>query len=325
MKNVRGLCAAAAFLAALGCNTEEAVDEPMEQQVSMDSEAALEATSLLGKPPYRMELSADAAAMLEANLAEAQADYDANPEDAEAIIWLGRHLAYLWRYRDAVDTFSKGIELHSESFKLYRHRGHRQITLREFDLAITDLERATELIEGVPDEVEPDGAPNEAGVPRSTSHSNICYHLGLAYYLKGDFENAARVYEVCMEFSRINDDMLVATADWQYMTYRRMGRDDDAAQVLDDIREEMDILENGSYHKRLLMYKGLVEPEELLNSDASELDLATQGYGVANWYFVNGEVDKAREILNKVLEGKYWSAFCYIAAEADVNRMEEGS
>ena len=85
--------------------------------------------------------------------------------------------------------------------------------------------------------------------------------------------------------------------------------------MLADIREEMDILENGSYHKRLLMYKSLVEPEELLNPDASELDLATRGYGVANWYFVNGEVDKAKEILNEVLEGKYWSAFGYIAAE----------
>ena len=156
MKDVREVCAAAAFLAALGCHTEEAVDEPMEQQASMDSEAAPEATSLLGKPLYPMDLSAEEAATLEANLAEAQADYDANPEDAEAIIWLGRRLAYLWRYRDAVDTFSKGIELHSESFKLYRHRGHRQITLREFDLAITDLERATELIEGVVDEVEPE-------------------------------------------------------------------------------------------------------------------------------------------------------------------------
>ncbi len=100
---------------------------------------------------------------------------------------------------------------------------------------------------------------------------------------------------------------------------------DDAAKVFDDIREVMDILENGSYHKRLLMYKGLLDPVELLNQDASELDLATQGYGVANWYFVNGEVDKAREILNKVLDGKYWSAFGYIATEADVNRMEAGS
>ena len=125
-----------------------------------------------------------------------------------------------------------------------------------------------------------------------------------------------------MGFSRVNDDMLVATADWQYMTYRRLGRDEDAARVLEDIEEDMDVIENFAYHKRLLMYKGIVDPEELLDPDADDLDLATQGYGVANFYFVNGEVDQAREILDKVLEGTYWSAFGYIAAEADVRRME---
>ena len=162
MKDVRSLCAAAAFLVALGCNTEEAVEKqaPMEK-ASMDSEAVPEATSLLGKPLYRMELSADAVATLEANLAEAQADYDANPEDAEAITWLGRRLAYMWRYRDAVDIFSKGIELHSESFKLYRHRGHRQITLRAFDLAIADLERATALIGALTTKSSPTGRPTK--------------------------------------------------------------------------------------------------------------------------------------------------------------------
>ena len=106
------------------------------------------------------------------------------------------------------------------------------------------------------------------------------------------------------------------------MTYRRLGRDEDAAKVLEDIKEDMDVIENFAYHKRLLMYKGLVDPEELLDPNADELDLATQGYGVANFYFVNGDADKAREILDKVLEGKYWSAFGYIAAEADVKRQE---
>ena len=283
---------------------------------------AAEATSLFGEPLYPMELSPERTAELEANLAEAQANFDADPENAETIIWLGRRLAYLWRYQDAIDVYTQGLELHPESYHLYRHRGHRNITVRELDRAVADLERAAELSDGIPDEIEQDGAPNAQGIPRSTSHSNIWYHLGLAYYLEGDFEKAATAYEKCMEYSRVNDDMLVATADWQYMTYRRLGRDDDAARVLDDIQEEMDVIENFAYHKRLLMYKGLVDPEELLDPNADELDLATQGYGVANFYFVNGEVDKAREILDKVLAGKYWAAFGYIAAEADVKRME---
>ncbi|HXV60130.1 MAG TPA: hypothetical protein VEK15_05510 [Vicinamibacteria bacterium] len=287
---------------------------------SVFGQRAPEATSLFGKPLYPMDLSEDRRSELEANLARAQAAYDAAPESAENIIWLGRRLAYLWRYRDAIEVYTKGIEKHPDNYKLFRHRGHRYITVRNFEAAIADLERAARLIEGVPDEVEPDGAPNAAGIPRSTSHSNIWYHLGLAYYLKGDFSAAARAYEACMEFSRVNDDMLVATADWQYMTLRRLGRDDDAAKVLDLIKEEMDILENTSYHKRLLMYKGLVEPEALLDV-TDPLDVATQGYGLANWYLVNGDEPKAKALFETILEGPYWAAFGYIAAEADLKRL----
>ena len=85
--------------------------------------------------------------------------------------------------------------------------------------------------------------------------------------------------------SRVNDDMLVATSDWLYMTLRRLKRDAEARQVLDPIREQMDVLENGAYHARLLMYKGLRSPESVLNlNTADDVQIATQGYGVGNWY-----------------------------------------
>jgi tetratricopeptide (TPR) repeat protein len=282
-----------------------------------------EAISLSGKPLYRGELSKETRARLEANLAEAQARFDKAPNDPENVIWLGRRLAYLGRYRDAIAVYSRGIEQHPDSFKLYRHRGHRYITVRRLDDAIADLEKASELIAGVPDEVEPDGAPNAAGVPRSSSHSNIWYHLGLAYYLKGDFENAGRAYEECMKFSRSNDDMLVATTDWLYMIYRRLGREKDALAVLEPIREDMDILENSSYHKRLLMYKGVLGPEDVLDADtADDVSIATQGYGVGNWYFYNGDVARAKDIFARVVSGSAWAAFGFIAAEADLKRME---
>jgi tetratricopeptide (TPR) repeat protein len=282
---------------------------------------AAEATSLFGKPLYPIELPADARKALEANLAQAEADYAKNPKSEEAIIWLGRRQAYLWRYREAIETFSKGIALHPNSYKLYRHRGHRYITVREFDRAVSDLEKAAALIAKVPDEVEPDGAPNKYGKPRSTSHSNIWYHLGLAYYLKGDFTSALRAYQHCMEFSK-NDDMRVATLDWLYMTYRRLGRHGAAKQLLDQVTAKMDILENDSYHKRLLMYKGVVKPEQLLDTaNADDLTIATQGYGVGNWYLVEGNRAKAREIFEKVVAGRQWAAFGYIAAEVDLKRI----
>jgi tetratricopeptide (TPR) repeat protein len=290
--------------------------------VSLDfAQREPEATSILGKPLYPIELSVETRSALEANLTAAEVEYAKNPTSEEAIIWVGRRQAYLWRYRDAIDTYSKGLLLHPKSFRLYRHRGHRYITVRELDRAVADFEGAAALSAGVPDEVEPDGAPNKYGKPRSTSHSNIWYHLGLAYYLKGDFTNALRTYQECMAFST-NDDMRVATLDWLYMTYRRLGRHGAAKLLLDQVTDTMEILENESYHRRLLMYKGVVRPEQLLDT-VDDLTIATQGYGVGNWYLVEGNKAKAREIFEKVVQGRQWAAFGYIAAEVDLKRMQD--
>ena len=280
-----------------------------------------EGTSLLGKRLVSTAPTGEQKTRLDADLARAQAEYDRDKTSADATIWLGRRLAYLGRYGDAIDVFTRGIKQHPTDARLYRHRGHRYITLRQFDQAIADLRRASELIAGKPDEVEPDGAPNKAGIPRSTLQSNIWYHLGLAYYLTADFHRALDAYREGMTVSRVNDDMLVATSDWLYMTLRRLHRDAEARLVLDPIREQMDILENGAYHARLLMYKGLRTPESVLNlNTADDIQIATQGYGVGNWYLLSGDVTKAREVFERIVSGNAWTAFGFIAAEADLKR-----
>jgi tetratricopeptide (TPR) repeat protein len=288
---------------------------------SSASPQAPEATSLFGKPLVSTPPTGETKTRLESDLAKAQADYDRDPSSADAAIWLGRRLAYLGRFRDAIDAYSRAVAKHPNEPRLYRHRGHRYITVRKFDDAIADLTRASRLVAGKPDEIEPDGAPNKAGIPRSTLQSNIWYHLGLAQYLKGDFQAALASYREGMKVSRVNDDMLVATSDWLYMTLQRLKRDAEARQVLEPIREQMDVLENGAYHARLLMYKGLRTPESVLNlNTADDVQIATQGYGVGNWYLVNGDKTKAKEIYERVVAGKAWPAFGYIAAEADLKR-----
>jgi tetratricopeptide (TPR) repeat protein len=282
------------------------------------TETAPEATSLLGEPLYRPPIDAEALQRMEAQLAEARADHEANPRDADAIIWFGRRLAYPARYRDAVEAFSEGIPLHPDDARMYRHRGHRYITLRRLDDAIRDLERAAELTRGEPDEIEPDGMPNPFGIPTSTLQSNIWYHLALARYLKHDFEGALEAWRQCMEVSA-TDDMRVATADWLYMTLRRLGRDAEAASVLDPFHADMEILENQAYHRRLLMYRGELTPEEILAVDDQDpVQVATYGYGVANWYLYNGDEERAFQLFERILEGPNWAAFGYIAAEAEL-------
>jgi len=278
----------------------------------------VEAISLLGEPLLRPELAEETRARLEANLAVAQAAWEHTPEDADSIIWLGRRLAYLSRYRDAIEVFSRGIMAHPDDARLYRHRGHRYITVREFDNAIRDLETAAELTRGTADEIEPDGAPNAAGIPTSTLQGNIWYHLALAHYLKHDFRTALPAWLEARDRST-NNDMLVATSDWLYMTYRRMGMTDEAAAVLEPIRPDMQILENHAYHQRLLMYRGLVDPDSLLTTDTDDaVQLATYGYGVGNWYFYNGDADRAEVLFRRIIENTNWAAFGFIAAEAEL-------
>lgn len=281
-----------------------------------------EAISLLGKAFYPPTLAEETRARLLANLAHARADYQRNPRNEDSAIWLGRRLAYLGRYREAIAAFTKGLADHPRSFKLLRHRGHRYITVRRFDDAISDLRRAASLIERVPDEVEPDGAPNPSNVPRSTSHSNIWYHLGLAHYLARDFEGAAAAYRHAMRFSEVNDDMRCATTHWLYMTLRRLDRDEEALSVLTSIAAKMEILESFAYHKLLLMYKGTSTPEQVLGSAGEDgIDFASLGYGVGNWYLCEGQREAARGTFMRITEGSAWAAFGHIAAEADLKSM----
>lgn len=284
------------------------------------SPPAAEARSLSGQellPPVPIPNQA----ALEGDLQAAEAVLAAQPDSADALIWVGRRQGYLWRYRAAIETFTRGIERFPADARFYRHRGHRYLTVREFARAEADFTTAATLIGGTPDEIEPDGAPNPAGVPRSTLQFNIWYHLGLAHYLQGHFAQAYDAFVECMKVST-NDDSVTATSDWMWMTLMRLDRKADAARVLERITPVMDILENQSYHKRLLMYKGQSTPESLLDTaTADATTIATQGYGVGNYYLVTGQTEKAREVLNRVVSGRGWNAFGYIAAEADLARM----
>jgi tetratricopeptide (TPR) repeat protein len=289
--------------------------------LTVSAQGKPEATSL-GGTPLHVPATIPNKQKLDADLAQAEKALAANPKDAEAMIWVGRRLGYLWRYNDAIKMFTRGIELHPDNPKFYRHRGHRYITIRQFAKAQADFERAAQLIKGKPDEIEPDGAPNPAGKPRSTLQFNIWYHLGLAYYLQGNYPKAYDAYVECMKVSN-NDDSVAATSDWMWMTLMRLNRKADAAKVLERITPKMDILENGSYHRRLLMYKGLETPEALLDTaKADDTTIATQGYGVGNYYYVTGNTAKAREVFQKVTSGSGWNAFGYIAAEADLQRIK---
>ncbi len=282
-----------------------------------------EAISLLATPLFRPQLGPASRARRDEALKLAATRYRQTPRDEGTIIWLGRRLAYLGRYHQAIAVYTEGLARHPDSYKLLRHRGHRYLTVRRLDDAIADLNRAGRLIQSVPDEIEPDGLPNARSIPRSTSHTNIYYHLGLAWYLKGRFDQALAAYRRCLEYSA-NDDMRCATSYWLYVTLRRLGREREAAAILKPIGDDMDIIENFTYHKLLLMFKGAQSVPQVLGSlSAGSIDDATAGYGVGAWHLISGRRETAIEIFREITSGPSWPAFGYLAAEAELDRSRQ--
>lgn len=266
-------------------------------------------------------LSAASRKELESKLAEALKD--AEDRSADSLIWVGRRLGYLGRYKEAVEKFTEGAERFPTDARFLRHRGHRLITLCCFDDAVEDLEKAARLIKGKPDEIEPDGLPNARNIPTSTLQSNIYYHLGLAYYLRSDYKQALKAYRKCVAVSK-NPDMLVATRHWEYMTLRRLFRTREAVRATASIADGLDIIENDDYYTLIKLYKGRVTAAELEKQlgEADSLGNASLGYGVGNWYYVSGELLKALAVFRKITAGNQWASFGYIAAETDLNRIK---
>jgi hypothetical protein len=250
----------------------------------------------------------------------ARIEYNRDPADADNIIWYGRRMAYSGDYRSAIRIFSEGIEKHPRDARFYRHRGHRYISVREFDRAIEDLEIAAKLITGEENRIEPDGLPNALNIPVSTLHGNIWYHLGLAHYLKQDWASAYRAFQAGFETGG-NADNLVSTTHWRYMILRRMGKREEAERTLEDITADMKVIENTVYHRLCLFYKGQLSLAEMKAEDADASTGAAGAYGIANWFFYNGNADEARKRLEALLDTAAWDSFGYIAAESDLAHM----
>jgi tetratricopeptide (TPR) repeat protein len=255
-------------------------------------------------------------------LEAARAEHAAQPDSEAATIWVGRRLAYLGRYEDALEWTTQGIARFPTSYRLLRHRGHRRITLRRFADAIADLERASELMLSAADAIEPDGAPNARGIPRTTDRFNVWYHLGLAHYLAGNDVEAARAWRACLEVARANDDMLVATSYWLVLVSRRMGREAEAQALLASIHAGMDVIENHGYLRLLLFFRGNhSEQEHLLDTDREEVERATLGYGLGAWALANGERERAQAHFEALVRDPAWAAFGHIAAEVELARL----
>lgn len=216
-------------------------------------------------------------------------------------------LAGLGYYREAAECYSRAIAINPFNWEYYRHRAHRFVSCGYFADGAADFTIASRL------------NPNDW---------NVWYHLGLSYFLLGMYDKADWAYTRCAALSKTADDICAVT-DWHYMTLKRLGKDEEAAKLLDEITEDMPVSDEvaNSYYQRLRVYKGLRAPETLFTNagDDAGLDVITQGFGVANYYRMNGQEEKGVEMLKKVVytaeHSKWYAAFGCLAARVDLKNI----
>src|SRR5436853_7544768 len=72
-------------------------------------------------------------------IARAEAALAADPRNVDKIIALGVAQSGARQFREAIETFSRGIATAPDNAMLYRWRGHRYLSTRDFDRARADL------------------------------------------------------------------------------------------------------------------------------------------------------------------------------------------
>src|SRR5688500_14105561 len=106
-----GICVASSLLAACSDGNRGPRGLAPETSVPSPSPTTRPASRTRLPPP---PLTPERRATLEADLSTAQSAYDVDPKSEDAAIWLGRRLAYLGRYDDAIDTFTRALAAHPE-------------------------------------------------------------------------------------------------------------------------------------------------------------------------------------------------------------------
>ena len=223
-----------------------------------------------------------------------------DPRNIDRIIQLGLAQAAIRQYREAIQTFTRGIQVAPDNPILYRWRGHRFISVRNFDRAIADLVN---------------------GNSRDTANYAIWYHLGVAHYLRGEFDSAAVAFTHAKPKAPDPNERL-GSYDWLWMALMRAGRPGEANASIADLTAD-ELRHSGiPYAERLMLYRGIVDPGYVLGpGDTTDINLATVSYGVGNWYLVRGDSAHAREWFQRSVASGGWPAFGFIASEVELRRL----
>jgi len=267
--------------------------------------AALLAVSVAAVAPagaqsvqYRSPAGVEYRALVDTGaIARAESALAAEPRNVERIIQLGIAQSGARQFREAIRTFTRGLRIAPTDPVLYRWRGHRYLSVREFDRALDDLTRGSRL---------------------DSTNFGIWYHLGIVRYARGDFAGAAQAFERGQPGAPDAGERAGAT-DWLWMSLSRAGRAAEAQALLD--RRPDSLPAGNAYGQRLRLYRGEIGPDDVITpADTGDIAVATLSYGVGNWYLVRGDTTRARLWFERAVRSGGWPAFGFIVSEVELRR-----
>lgn len=227
----------------------------------------------------------------------ARAALDASPRDIARLIDLGVAQSGARQFREAIATFSRGLEIEPDNALLLRWRGHRYLSVREFDRAFADLTRGSKIDPAI---------------------YGIWYHLGVVQFLRGEFADAAASFAKAQPIAP-DPGELAGSTDWLWMSLSRAGRAAEAKTMLDR-RPEKPV--DNAYTRRLKLYRGEIGPEALITAaDTDDVQVATLAFGVGNWYLVRGDKAQARAWFERSIKSGGWPGFGFILSEVELQRL----
>ena len=232
-------------------------------------------------------------------IARAESALAAEPRNVARIIQLGVAQSGARQFREAIETFTRGLAIEPENPMLYRWRGHRYLSVRDFDRAMADLTRGFQL---------------------DSTNYGVLYHLGIVRYARGDFAGAADAFARAQRHAPEAGE-LAGSTDWLWMSVMRAGRAAEAKAMLD--RRPDSLQATNAYARRLRLYRGEIGPDSVFTAaDTADVQAATLSYALGNWYLIRGDTARAREWFERSVRSGGWPAFGFILSEIELRRLQ---
>ena len=233
-------------------------------------------------------------------IARATAALAADPKNIQKFIALGVAQSGARQFREAIETFTRALVIAPNDAMLYRWRGHRYLSVREFDKASADLQK---------------------GYNIDRKNYGILFHSGVLSFIRGDFNTAVRMFTAAQPLAPDGGE-LTGSTDWLWMSLARAGRLAEANAMLARRPDTLAAPPGYAYASRLKLYRGELTPTTLISSaDTADVQVATLNFGLGNWYLVRGDTAKAREAFERVIASGGWPGFGFMGAEAELGRL----